>query len=71
MTTDPTEESIPKIKGWPQIVDLNGKQMRIIRMESGRTDRTLCWTCGTEEHYETVTLTLIDEESFTETRHRR
>jgi hypothetical protein len=67
---DHAEEKPPQLNGWPQLVDFRGEPMRIVTMESGGVDSTLCLTCGTEAHRKTVTLKLVDEASHIELRRR-
>lgn len=68
---DHTEAKPPQLTGWPQLVDFRGTPMRIVTMETGSVDSTLCLTCGTEEHRNSVTLKLVDEASHTKLRRRR
>jgi hypothetical protein len=63
---DHGNEQPPQLTGWPQLVDFRGVPMRIVTMETGGVDSTLCLTCGTEEHRKTVTLKLVDEASHIE-----
>jgi len=44
--------------------------MRIVTMETGGVDSTLCLTCGTEEHRKSVILKLVDEASHIKLRRR-
>lgn len=67
---DHAEEKPPQLTGWPQLVDFRGIPMRIVTMETGGVDSTLCLTCGTEDHRKTVTLKLVDEASHIELRRR-
>jgi len=64
------EPSRPRLTGWPQVVDLMGDAMRIVQMETGSVDETLCLACGTHEHRRTVTLKLVDEPTYIESRTR-
>lgn len=63
------QPSRPRLNGWPQVVDFRGTAMRIVQMETGSIDRTLCMTCGTNEHRQTVTLKLVDEADFEQQNH--
>lgn len=67
---DHADEKPPHLNGWPQLVDFRGVPMRIVTMETGGVDSTLCLTCGTEEHRKSVTLKLVDEASHIELRRR-
>lgn len=67
---DHAEQKPPQLTGWPQLVDFRGVPMRIVTMESGSVDSTLCLTCGTDEHRKTVTLKLVDEASHLEATQR-
>jgi hypothetical protein len=64
-------EPLPKLTGWLEVVEFRGVPMRIVRTEGGRTDETLCMTCGTHQHRSEVTLRLVDAASYqAETRDR-